>query len=110
MKKVKMGSLKPIGTTTARIGAGEWPVEIYRADTNTYKVIGGGATMRLCVIDTDYGFMVAVPTHGFNRAGFVPDNCEAWDIEEQLDIEDPVDAETIAAAVRWLIEEGEVIC
>ncbi|UNC91660.1 hypothetical protein [Candidatus Contubernalis alkaliaceticus] len=101
---------EPIGTAQAKMGYTVWSVEIYEESSNLYRVAGRGTAMLVSVMDTPRGFLVSVPSSGFSRAGFVPADCQGWDIEEYLDFENPVDAETIATAVRWLIEEGEVIC
>ncbi len=101
---------EPIGTTLAKMGHTIWPVQIYEESSNLYKVTGRGSAMLVSVMDTPHGFLVSVPSFPSQRSGFVPADCQGWDIEEYLDLDNPVDAETVATAVRWLIQEGEVIC
>ena len=103
-------SKKPMAALQAKMGHTVWPVEIYEESDNLFKVTGRGTAMLVSVMDTPHGFLVAVPTVRFNCSGFVPANCRGWDIEEYVNLDNPVDAETVAAAVRWLIEEGGVVC
>ncbi|GAW28962.1 hypothetical protein [Carboxydocella sp. ULO1] len=78
-----------------------WPVRIERMG-NSFIVSGRGTRLDVYLAETHKGYLVSVPN--FSRCGIVRADCTAGDIMEYLELDNPVDATTLATAVRYLIK------
>lgn len=91
----------------------EWPVRvrqlegIYARPVNaSIEISGRGSAMHVHVARTALGLLVAIPNT--NTCGFVPEDCSGRDIQHYCRLKNGVDAETVAAGVRLLIDKGLV--
>ena len=83
----------------------EWPVRVRQLE-GIYEVCGRGSAMHVHVARTALGLLVAIPNT--NTCGFVPEDCSGRDIQHYCRLKNGVDAETVAAGVRLLIDKGLV--
>lgn len=95
---------EPVATITAGKGRSAWPVRIARRAGECFEVCGRGTRLDVYLAKTNDGYLISVPN--FHRCGLVPADCNAYDIMEYVQIENEVDATTLAAAVRYLIGGG----
>lgn len=79
-----------------------WPVRVERFGAG-YRVMGRASCFIVYVQQTPNGWLVSVP--GERRCGEVLVDPSGVDIRDYCDIKNPVDASTIAAAVRFIIQE-----
>lgn len=91
---------EPLATITASDGTSTWEVRILRR-AGYFEVCGRSTSMDVYLRKTHAGYLVSVPN--FRRCGIVPVDCSGLDIQEYVGIENPVDATTLAAAIRYLI-------
>lgn len=86
-------------------GAFSWPVTITKKRDGGYAVVGRMSAFRIYLTSTDSGLMVSIP--GERRCGYVPKDCTANDIMEYCEFDKfPVDAATVATAVREIVKGG----
>ncbi|AVX31839.1 hypothetical protein CTH_2296 [Carboxydocella thermautotrophica] len=78
-----------------------WPVRIERMGDG-FIVSGRGTRLDVYLAETHKGYLVSVPN--FSRCGIVRADCSPGDIMEYVEIDNPVDATTLATAVRYLIK------
>ena len=96
-----------LGTTKAKDSESMWPVGIrLLISDDGFEVFGRGTSLQVYIFSSDHGYLVSVPT--YNRAGYVPADCTAENIVEYVDLDNEVDATTLAAAVRWIVKAGMV--
>lgn len=94
-----------IAEITAQLDGMSWPVSI-RQRAGIYEITGRSSLMQVHVARTVMGLLVSIPTA--NNCGFVPDDCRGRDIQYYCTMKNDVDAETVATAVRYLVERGMV--
>ncbi|GEA17531.1 hypothetical protein [Moorella sp. E306M] len=93
-----------IATLTASDGKVSWEVRITKRGGEYFEVCGRSSRLDLYLMPTIGGYLVAVPN--YQRAGLVPEDCNEGDIMEYCDIDNRIDAITLATAVRYLIRRG----
>lgn len=107
MEQIRRASLKePIATVTAQSGKNKWSVTITKRAGEYFEICGRGTRMDVYIHEANAGYLVSVPN--FQRCGHVPEGCSTNDIINYVGIENQVDAATLAAAVRCLIDGGYV--
>ncbi len=100
----RAGQKKELATIQAGSGKNTWFVEIEERASEYYAVIGRSTRFDVYLAETNFGYMVAVPN--FRRSGHVPADVSEFDVMNYLEIQNRVDAITLAAALQWLITNG----
>ncbi len=85
----------------AEFGGMKWTVTIERDRDGGYSISGRGTGIKVYVSRVTGGYLVSIP--GLRRCGTVPGGCTYLDIVKYCDLENRVDAVTIAAAVRFIV-------
>lgn len=91
-----LSQIEDIATTTTI--AGPWVVRKIAGEY--YEVSGRGSMMVVHLKSTISGILLSIPSH--NRCGYVPATCQARDLMDYCDFRNKADANTLAAAVRYL--------
>ena len=96
-----------VGETVATLALPleEWPVRVMRLE-DIYEIRGRGSAMYVHVARTALGLLVAITNT--NTCGLIPWDCSGRDIQGYCRMKNGVDAETVAAGVRLLIDKGLV--
>lgn len=97
--------VEELATVKARMGNSKWPVTIKRRAGEYFDISGRGTSLTVYITETYSGYLVSVPNH--KRCGNVPADCNMYDVMNYVGIENEVDASTLAAGVRWLIEHEQ---
>lgn len=106
----KASQTEDLAVITAQLGQyDQWPVRIQKKAGEYFLVSGRSSGMDVYLFKTNAGYLVAVTNSTYNRAGHVPADCGTMDIQEYLQLDNVVDATSLAAAVKWLIENGYAI-
>jgi hypothetical protein len=95
---------KELATIQAGSGKNTWLVEIEERAYEYYSVTGRCTRFDVYLVETNLGFLVAVPN--LRKGGHVPADVNEFDVMNYLDVQNKVDAMTLAAALRWLIKNG----
>ena len=95
-----LSQVEHVGDTVAGSGRKQWDVKVERVAGEHLRISGRGSSMTVFLKQTLGGLMVSIPSHG--RCGQVPTPCTASDIRQYCDLDNDVDAETLAAAIRYL--------
>ena len=91
-------------TTAAAIGLQRWDVKIVRVAGEHLRISGKGSLMIVFLRQALSGLLVSIPSH--NRCGLVPLDCKTGDIMNYCDFDNAADAATLAAAIRYLADNG----
>jgi len=100
----KACQLQDFGTTTAELNGDTWPVKIQQQAGERFLVSGRSTGLEVYVTNSAFGYLVAVTN--YQRAGIVPADVDGSGIQQYVGIENLVDATTVAAAVRWIIQKN----
>jgi hypothetical protein len=95
-----------VATVMAARGKEKWPVCITLRAGEYFEVSGRSTSMDVYLAETYSGYLVSIPN--FQRCGVVPGDCSLYDVQEYIGIDNKVDATTLAVALRYLIESGEI--
>ncbi len=90
----------------AKEGNQQWPVKIKARADEYFYISGRGSGLDVYITETNAGYLVSVSN--YNRCGHVPANCNRYDIQEYLDLENAADALTLATAINFIINSGLV--
>jgi hypothetical protein len=101
----RLNQVEHIATIQASNGAENWEVKITKRAGEYYEICGRSTRMDLYLRETVHGnYLVSVLN--CQRAGLVPEDCNAGDIIEYCDFDNLTDATTLATAIRYLIKQG----
>lgn len=104
-EKLRRANMKEhIGTIRATHSGESWDVRITRRAGEYFEVAGWDTGFDVYLSRTNWGYLVAIPN--WHRAGIVPEDVNADGIMEYVDIDNQVDATTLATAIRYLIKRG----
>ncbi|GAW28561.1 hypothetical protein [Carboxydocella sp. ULO1] len=102
IEQIRMANQKELlADIVAKWRNDSWPVRIERMGDG-FIVSGRGSRLDVFLTKTNRGYLVSVPN--FARCGIVRPDCSTFDIMEYVEIDNPVDATTLATAVRYLIK------
>ena len=105
LEKIRQATrVEELGTTVAQLGDEEWPVRIQEQGNEMYIISGRSSRFDVYLVETIHGYLVAIPN--MQRAGHVPADVDTFGVREYVGVDNQVDATTLAAAVRWLIEHS----
>lgn len=93
-----------LGGTGAALGSQRWDVKIERVAGEHLRISGKGSLMIVFLRQALSGLLVSIPSH--NRCGLVPLDCKKGDIMNYCDFDNGADAATLAAAIRYLADNG----
>jgi hypothetical protein len=79
----------------------KWEVNVFANRDGTYEIAGRSTSFNVYLVNTVHGYLVAVTNH--SRCGYVPGDVNYMDVMEYVDIENPIDAATLATGLRYLI-------
>ncbi|MEG6617464.1 hypothetical protein V6C27_13710 [Peptococcaceae bacterium 1198_IL3148] len=81
-----------------------WEIRITKRADEYFEITGRMSSLTVYLTETNSGYLVSVPSE--QRCGHVPADCNQYDIENYVGLENDIDATTLATGVRWLIQNG----